>query len=312
VESPRDYVPIMLALEHYGLDERMRLVSDTQYRGPCPLHNGDNQDAFVIRLDTNRWTCYTHCGRGTVIDLVMSLEQCNVSKATRILNKIAREHRLEPAEIRGASRTTDEPPKPTGIKLPRNTRATQYAQSRGVSFKTAEHFGMGIVSSGTLAGRLILPLHWEDGTIIGYAHRDIVSQPPGRWQNRKGVPRFAMLFNLHRVARGGPIIVTEGYLDCIKVWQAGYRNVVATMGSKVTSTQAAKLSAWSSGAAILFDGDKAGYDGSAELANQLSVPSQIVALAEGDPAAHEDGVPRTDEEVRSLLSRVGLKKEDYQ
>lgn len=40
------------------------------WRGRCPIHNGDNPTAFSVNIDTLAWTCFTHCGSGSVLAFV--------------------------------------------------------------------------------------------------------------------------------------------------------------------------------------------------------------------------------------------------
>src|ERR1700674_5403417 len=35
----------------------------SQWRGPCPLHNGKH-DNFAVERDTGRWYCHSGCQRG--------------------------------------------------------------------------------------------------------------------------------------------------------------------------------------------------------------------------------------------------------
>ena len=303
--SLKDSVPLLTVLEHYNLAGKLRRISDRELRGPCPLHHGDNENAFAVNVDKNRWKCYTHCGGwNSSLDVIMQVEGCDVKKAARILIDIAsKNHLIRQQEIRKKAKTPEEPVR---IQLPFYKPASDYLKGRGISFETGRKFGFGIVTSGRLKDRLIVPLHWENGDLISYATRDI-STKGATYITRRGTPRYAMLFNLHRQKKGGILIVVEGYFDAAKVSQVGFGNVVATMGTEVTDTQLAKLREWSKEVVILFDGDKPGYDGSAAVGARLDHKHRIIALAEGDPAAHSDGVPRTDRELRNLLSRVGLK-----
>ncbi len=39
--------------------------------GPCPVHGGDNPQAFVVDLARDLWYCFTRCqGGGDVVELV--------------------------------------------------------------------------------------------------------------------------------------------------------------------------------------------------------------------------------------------------
>ena len=44
--------------------------------GPCPLHWGDNPNAFVVSLRKNLWRCFTGCDAGgDVVELVRRLDR---------------------------------------------------------------------------------------------------------------------------------------------------------------------------------------------------------------------------------------------
>ncbi len=53
-------------------------------------------------------------------------------------------------------------------------------------------------------------------------------------------------------------IIVEGYMDCIKLQQLGINNVVATMGTALTSEQARLLKRYCEKVLLLYDGDEAG------------------------------------------------------
>ena len=45
--------------------------------GPCPVHGGDNPQAFVVDLDRDLWYCFTRCqGGGDVVELAHTLWSC--------------------------------------------------------------------------------------------------------------------------------------------------------------------------------------------------------------------------------------------
>ena len=71
-----------------------------------------------------------------------------------------------------------------------------------------------------------------------------------------------MLFNHHRARKpahdSGEIIVVEGYIDAIATSEAGFPNVVAPLGTALTSDQCALLWGMASEPILCFDGDNAG------------------------------------------------------
>lgn len=60
-----------------------------EWRGNCPIHNGDNETAFVIYESNGRqvYHCFTRseCGGGDAIDFVMKLHHVDFPEACRIL-----------------------------------------------------------------------------------------------------------------------------------------------------------------------------------------------------------------------------------
>ncbi|KUO56028.1 MAG: hypothetical protein APF80_12365 [Alphaproteobacteria bacterium BRH_c36] len=72
-------VPIDIALAHYGITLK---VSGNRLTGVCPIHHGSNKRAFVVSADRRAWYCFGDCRRGgSVLDLVMTLENCSLSEA---------------------------------------------------------------------------------------------------------------------------------------------------------------------------------------------------------------------------------------
>jgi len=58
-------------------------------RGPCGLHSGDNKSAFSTSRDGRRWTCFTRCGSGDVIDLTIRARGVGFREAVDFLAGIA-------------------------------------------------------------------------------------------------------------------------------------------------------------------------------------------------------------------------------
>ena len=71
-----------------------------------------------------------------------------------------------------------------------------------------------------MAGRVVIPIHDENGFLVAYAGRSLDETDP----KYRFPPRFRkslVLFNLHRAAaEGKSVIVVEGFFDCFKVHQA--------------------------------------------------------------------------------------------
>ncbi len=73
VSHVKSVVSIFDVAHALGLTQNLRAVNDNEWRGPCPIHHGDNPNAFSLYANSNRWFCRTQCGvhGGSIYDLVM-------------------------------------------------------------------------------------------------------------------------------------------------------------------------------------------------------------------------------------------------
>jgi DNA primase len=68
-------------LGYYGI--RLRPVNSHRLCGCCPIHQGDNANAFHVDLKRNLFHCFTHCGGGSIFDFVMKMEQLEFYPAAK-------------------------------------------------------------------------------------------------------------------------------------------------------------------------------------------------------------------------------------
>jgi DNA primase len=119
-----------------------------------------------------------------------------------------------------------------------------YLQERGLTAETIAAFGLGYCAKGSMAGRIAIPIHDADGKVVAYAGR-WPGNPPGdmpKYKFPNGFLKSLEVYNLHNALKESPsepLIVVEGFFDCIMLWQAGFRRVVSVMGSSISDAQAA-------------------------------------------------------------------------
>ena len=142
-------------------------------------------------------------------------------------------------------------------------------------------------------GRVIFPIADSRGRICGFGGRvldDVVPKylnSPDSKLYRKG----SLLYGLHQAApairRDGRVVVVEGYMDLIGLWQKGVRSVVATCGTAMTESHARTLKRYSENVVVLYDGDLAGKKAavrSGELLYAAGVSPKVVFPPKGmDP-----------------------------
>ncbi len=113
--------------------------------------------------------------------------------------------------------------------------------------------------------RLMIPIQDEKGRVVAFGGRALSSEDNPKYLNSPETEIFhkgLMLFNGHRAKAAaydqGSVIVVEGYLDAIAVWQAGIAGVVATLGTAFTEDQIQRMWRFAAEPLVCFDGDRAG------------------------------------------------------
>ena len=110
--------------------------------------------------------------------------------------------------------------------------------------------------------RVIFPIHNSKGKIIAFGARAMgdaqpkyLNSPETTWFNK----RFE-LYGLYQAmqTRERTLLVTEGYMDVIKLWQHGVANAVAALGTAIGDTHISQLKKRADKTYFSFDGDTAG------------------------------------------------------
>lgn len=113
--------------------------------------------------------------------------------------------------------------------------------------------------------RIMFPIQNATGRLIGFGGRRISDEDNGpKYLNSPETPVFSKgteLFNMNHAKshiNDQQILIVEGYMDVISLYQHGIRNTVAALGTAFTAYHAALLSRYVSEAVLCFDGDAAG------------------------------------------------------
>jgi DNA primase len=113
-------------------------------------------------------------------------------------------------------------------------------------------------------GRVIFPIADARGRICGFGARAIDDAVPKYLNSPESqvYHKSSVLYGLHQalpsIRRERKVLVVEGYMDLIGMWQKGVKNVVATCGTSLTESHARALKRMSEAVILLFDGDVAG------------------------------------------------------
>lgn len=122
--------------------------------------------------------------------------------------------------------------------------------------------------------RAIFPIIDLRGNVIAFGGRIIDGSGP-KYLNSSDTPVFKKsrnLFSLNFAKKSGEkrLILAEGYMDVIAINQAGFENVVATLGTALTQEQARLMSQYAEEIIIAYDSDGAGQNATHKAINLLS------------------------------------------
>jgi len=209
-----------------------------------------------------------------------------------------------------------------------------HLEQKGISLADAAKAGL--VTQGErgyfdkLRGRLVFPILDVHERPVAFGGRliegEVRAGVPKYW-NSPETPVFSKsgtLYGLWRarkaIAAQGRSVVVEGYTDVVACHQAGFENVVATLGTSLTEEHVKVLARLAPTVLLAFDADSAGLKAAfraAAIFEAQEVEVRVLDLPEGDDPdsllrggkrrvfeqALEDAMPLTEYRLRRLLRR---------
>ena len=180
--------------------------------------------------------------------------------------------------------------------------AVKFASKNNIGVKELEELGLVVArESGSghydrFRNRIIFPITEITGRICGFGGRtlseDESKQP--KYMNSPESPVFdkrSVLYGLYHskseIGRKRKAVLVEGYMDFIKLYANGIRNVVATLGTAFTNEHARFLRRFCEEVVIVYDGDTAGIRSAVragEILLEQGISSSICRIPDGlDP-----------------------------
>ncbi len=206
------------------------------------------------------------------------------------------------------------------IRTPEGKIAEEYLKNRGLMDETIKSFGIGysgrdggglyqylkgkgytdalLKESGLFTwdekrntmsekfwNRVMFPIMDINRKVIGFGGRVFGDAKP-KYLNSPETKLFDKSRNLYglyaaRASRQKNIIICEGYMDVISLHQAGFTNAVASLGTALTSQQAALLHRYTKEVLLMYDSDEAGIKAALRgipLLRNAGLSSRVVNL----------------------------------
>ena len=112
--------------------------------------------------------------------------------------------------------------------------------------------------------RLMFPIQNTAGKIIGFGGRILGDGQP-KYLNSQETPVFQKKNNLYglyqskaEVVKEDRIVLVEGYMDAVSLYQGGIHNVAASLGTALTENQVRLIKRYTKNAYLCYDSDEAG------------------------------------------------------
>lgn len=141
----------------------------------------------------------------------------------------------------------------------------------------------------TFRNRITFPIHNDKGRIVGFSARIYQKIDEAKYINTRETPIFKkgeILFNYHRAQgearKNKYLLIVEGQLDAIRIYSVGIKNVVATMGTALTSDHINLLKKLNVKIVLCMDNDQAGEKASlanGEIIESAGIPLSILRIS---------------------------------
>jgi DNA primase len=204
----------------------------------------------------------------------------------------------------------------------------KYLNSKGFSNSEITEAGLAVSRDGRIydkfRDRVMFPIIDVRGNVIGFGGRimhdnkEINGFKIPKYLNSPETPVFdkgknLFSLNLAKNAKVSEIILCEGYMDVISVYQAGVKNIVATLGTAITENQAKLMMRYASEILICYDSDEAGTKAALRAIDVISAAggrSRVIRLKNAkdpDEYINKNGVEKFKEAVKKAMPSTEFK-----
>ena len=149
------------------------------------------------------------------------------------------------------------------------TSLVDYMNSQGIDNKILIELGLAAETNGRVydkfRNRVMFPIINTSGKVIGFGGRAISPEDNPKYLNspenivfKKKNNLYGLNISRQSVGKDGFIILVEGYMDVIALYQSGVHNVAASLGTALTENQASLIKRYTDSVVLSYDADSAG------------------------------------------------------
>ena len=285
------YAPIIPYVKKYYKD-KIHIVKESVNVAfaPCIWHT--EKTASLAFFANGTYKCFGCGEHGDVITLVKHMENLQFQEACKMIgDNVGYDVVLEEPNplFESYKDNLDNHSRRYWNNLQNNGEALIYLVcERGISKEMIDLFRLGYANSdeykhrtdiGNISNRLVFPIlehKRRKPKCVGMAYRCLTNEKPkyindpnqdGREGQdpqlagvfTKGDLLYGMCFAYDGIAKNNCVILVEGYLDVISLYQSGITNAVGVMGTSITENQIKSICNITNNVLLFLDGDNAGF-----------------------------------------------------
>lgn len=260
-------VPDYLALlRQMGVDGA---VQGREYRARCPLHQ-DRNPSFSVNLEIGLWICHARCGSGDFVTLVERVMLLSYPEAKEWVESNGQKVNI--SSLQDQLTQLLNPFDKTEVPVKEEWRVyydslpsmvmPKWFMDRGFTSHTVMYWG---IKYDAAVNAVVIPVRWKED-LVGIIIRKFTGEP--KYKNSPNLPKANIFFG-YILDNRKEIIICEGVLDALWLWQCGY-NAVSILGDSISRRQIGILREHRFGEIILcLDNDEAGRLGQAKATQLL-------------------------------------------
>jgi len=125
--------------------------------------------------------------------------------------------------------------------------------------------------------RIMFPIHSSSGKVVAFGGRKLIEgQSGGKYVNSpttdiytKGNELYGLFETKYTISKKDQALVCEGYTDFLRLYENGFTNCVASLGTSLTGSQISLLSRFTENIYMLYDGDGSGRKAAVRAAGKI-------------------------------------------
>ena len=159
-----------------------------------------------------------------------------------------------------------------GYAPPGWSELLSFLGSKGMTQSALVQCGLAIAKQDNKAydrfrDRIMFPIFDTSKRPIGFGGRGLTKDAEPKYLNspetllyQKNKTFYGLHLSQYHIKQSKSIIIVEGYMDFLSLFEAGVKNVVATSGTALTDGQARIIQRFTNKIFLVFDGDSAGIN----------------------------------------------------